>query len=258
MRAEPAPATVPGAPRPRRRRLLPALVALMLVALGAGLATLLRGEAPWAWGAAPEKSVTTTVPSGAGPAPETRTTVVSDPLAAAGPWVATEDADEQASCRFAEESLWVRRESAGSFRCRGPNRALPGNLRVEVNVRLISPGSCAALWLRFRPYRGYQVRVCESVVLAGTHKDATARALRTFPLDTPVVANGPAARITVSTRDDVLEVTRDGRPVGTLPLTDPEITDGYLVLGIFTEPRAAGHTPPYAVAFNHVDVYGLS
>jgi len=163
-----------------------------------------------------------------------------------------------ASCRFAEESLWVRRESAGSFRCRGPNRALPGNLRVEVNVRLISPGSCAALWLRFRPYRGYQVRVCESVVLAGTHKDATARALRTFPLDTPVVANGPAARITVSTRDDVLEVTRDGRPVGTLPLTDPEITDGYLVLGIFTEPRAEGHTPPYAVAFDHVDVYGLS
>jgi hypothetical protein len=172
--------------------------------------------------------------------------------------VATEDAGEQASCRFAEESLWVRRESAGSFRCRGPNQALPGNLRVEVNVRLISPGSCAAVWLRFRPYRGYQVRVCESVVLAGTHKDATARALRTFPLDTPVVLGGPAARITVTTRDDVLEVTRDGRPVGTLPLTDPEITDGYLALGIFTEPRAAGHTPPYAVAFDHVDVYALS
>jgi eukaryotic-like serine/threonine-protein kinase len=184
--------------------------------------------------------------------------VLSDALSAAGPWQETADADEKASCRFADGALVARRETPGSFRCRGPNAGQPDDLQIEVNVRLLAPGSCAAIWLRFRPYQGYQVRVCETAVLAGTHKSAAAQVLQTFPLDTAVAIGGPATRITVTTRDAVLEVARDGRTVGAMPLADPEIGSGYIVFGLFTEPADARHTPPYAAAFDHVDIYRLS
>ena len=52
-------------------------------------------------------------------------------------------------------------------------------------------------------------------------------------------------------------MTRDGQPVGTVALTDAEITGGRVLLGIFTEPADKGHPPPYAVAFDQVDVYDL-
>ena len=56
----------------------------------------------------------------------------------------------------------------------------------------------------------------------------------------------------------MLEVVRDGRPLGAVPLTDPDIGGGRVLLGIFTEPAAAGHTRPYAVAFDWVDIYDLT
>jgi hypothetical protein len=58
--------------------------------------------------------------------------------------------------------------------------------------------------------------------------------------------------------DDAVEVLRDGVSTGTVPLSDPQITDGRVVLGIFTEGQDPGHSPPYAVAFDHITVRALS
>jgi eukaryotic-like serine/threonine-protein kinase len=61
----------------------------------------------------------------------------------------------------------------------------------------------------------------------------------------------------VTTRDDTVELLRDGVPIGGVPLTDPAITGGRVLLGIFTEPRNKNFDPPYAVAFDHIDIYTL-
>jgi len=183
----------------------------------------------------------------------------SDPLDAARLWEESADAKEKASCEFESGALVVRRLTAGSFRCKAPPHVEPDDLRTEVAVRLLSKGSCASVWLRFRPYLGYQVRICESVILVGTHKNTEAVELRKFPLaDAPVPIDGPPTTITLDTVDGVLEVRRDGRPVGTMELTDPDIGSGRVLLGIFTEPADAGRRAPYAVAFDQVDIYDLS
>ena len=239
-------------PLPRRRKLLPALLVLLLLSLLAAAALVVRGDLPWARA---DGGVT---PAGSAPPVAERTLLITDPLADARLWERSADADEQASCTFSDGALVVSRRTVGSFRCRGPADAEPNELETEVNVRLLSKGSCAGIWFWFRPYTGYQVRVCENAVLIGTHKDATAEVYRTFPLDgAPIRVGGPATRITVTTRAGVAEVRRDGAVVGSATLADPDITGGRVVLGIFTEPKQPGHTPPYRVAFDHIAIYTL-
>ncbi len=241
----------PVARSPRgRRRVLAALMLVSALLVAGSVALVARSESPWG---APRPAPLTSAPADVPPL------LFSDPLSEARLWQESGDDEEKASCAFADGALVVRRERPGSFRCKGPADAEPDDLRTEVSVRLLSKGSCASVWFRFKPWMGYQVRICETGILVGTHKDATAAVLKTFPLaDAPVVIGGPATRITLSTSDGVLDVARDGLSLGSVPLTDPEITGGRVLLGIFTDPAAADHTPPYAVAFDQVDVYDLS
>jgi eukaryotic-like serine/threonine-protein kinase len=246
-------------PLPRRRKLLPSLLALLLLGLiGGGALLLLRGEMPWAWGSGPDGAAVSTGPTTSPPEPG-RVLQITDPLQSVLLWQAVTDPKEKASCLFENDALVVRRQTVGSYRCRGPADAEPDDLQAEVNVRLLTRGACATIWFRFKPWQGYQVRVCEANILVGTHKNTGVEVLKTFPLDTaPMVIGGPATRITVTTRDDTVEVRRDGVPVGPpVPLTDPEIGSGRVLLGIFTEPKDPEHPPPYAVAFDHIDIYEL-
>jgi hypothetical protein len=242
-------------PQPRRRVLLPAFVVLLVLVLAAAVTLLVRGDLPWvsaATGGTPPEPST-------GPEAPARTLLITDPLAEPRLWQPSADAKEKAACEFSGGALVVSRQTVGSFRCRGPADAEPNDLQTEVNVRLLSPGSCAGIWFWFKPYSGYQVRICEKAVLVGTHKDADAEVLRTFPLDgAPVPVGGPATRVTVTTRGGVAEVHLDGEPVGSVPLTDPDITGGRVVFGLFTEPKRDDHTPPYRVAFDRVDIYALT
>ncbi|MCA2217800.1 serine/threonine protein kinase [Jidongwangia harbinensis] len=240
-------------PLPRRRRLLPLLVLLCVLTLVVAAVLVLRGDLPWASAGGPVAPVVTTPP------PDLRRTLlITDPLDDARLWEKSSDTKEGGRCTFADGALVVSRRTVGSFRCRGPADAEPNNLQVEVGVRLLAKGSCAALWFWFRPYSGYQVRICERAVYVGTHKDADVEVYRTFPLDgAPVPVGGPSTRITLTTRDGFAEVQRDGKVVGSVPLTDPQITGGRVVLGLFTEPEQADHIPPYRVAFDQVDIYAL-
>jgi eukaryotic-like serine/threonine-protein kinase len=236
------PAPPAGAPR-RRGTLLVAVGGVLAAALVAGLAVIVTLLPRTGDAAPPPAGAASATP----PVP-----LVSDPLERARLWQSTTDPDEHAACFFQGGAMIVRRESGGSYRCRGPQDAEPDDVRVEVGVSLRRPGSCAAIWARFRPWLGYQVRICERAVLVGTHKDAVATVLRTFPLDDdPIRAGGPAARIAVTTVGSVLTVQKDGRDVGSVPLSDPDITGGRVVLGLFTD--AAGG--PYEVAFDHVSIW---
>ncbi len=235
----------PPPPRGRRPRwLIPAVLGLVvLLAAAAGGLMLFRGshsdkERPTASVAQPTA------------APEV---LIDDPLDRPWLWQASASDKEKASCAFAG-GLTVTRTTAGSFRCRGPLDVEPDTMKLDVDVRLVTPGSCAAVWFRFKSNAGYQVRVCESAVLVGTHKDVEADVLRTFPLATPVTVGGPPVRITLTTTERVVSVERDGVLIGSVPLTDPTITTGRLTLGIFTEAADPGHVGSYGVTFDHLVV----
>jgi predicted Ser/Thr protein kinase len=250
-----APGVPPPAPGRRRQRWpAPVVAALAILAVLAAAALVVSSQA-WRGGGGGSGQ-----DGGASPAPVASHVdsklLVSDALDHARFWQESAD-PQQGSCSF-DGGLVVRRNSPGSFRCRGPQDAEPDRLRTEVNVRLLTKGSCAGIWFRFRPYVGYQLRVCESRFLVGTHKDADAEVYRTFPLDDPVEVGGPPTKITLNVLDDTVEVLRDGVTVGTVPLTDADIGGGgRVVLGIFTEPAGPGHAPPYAVAFDHITITAL-
>jgi predicted Ser/Thr protein kinase len=241
-------------PTPRRPWVLPVAVALLLVAVlivGGAVAAFWpgpgRGADP---GAAAEA-----YPGIGEPDPGTPP-LLTDSLAQERLWQATSDTRENASCSF-DDGLVARRVTRGSFRCRGPQDTEPADLQTEVKIRLLSPDSCASIWMRFTQNKGYQVRVCERNVYIGTHKSDQTEVLRTFPLDDAAIGVGaPATRITVSIVGEVLEVLRDGELVGAVAAQDPDITGGRVMLGIFTE-RSAPLKGPFEVAFSDIKIWPI-
>jgi predicted Ser/Thr protein kinase len=185
--------------------------------------------------------------------------LVEDPLARATPWVETSLDPEKARCYFDDGALVAQKETGGSFRCKGPQdlRNTVGQA-VEVDVRLESAGSCAALWMRFRQEFGYLVRVCAAAVHVGTHRGSVPATVQSLSMaDDPIVVGAPSTRITVAARGNQIEVLRDGRSLGTVPLLDPDITAGRMVLGIFTESAVAADPAPYRVRFSNVRFFAL-
>jgi predicted Ser/Thr protein kinase len=238
-------------PTPRRPWVLPVAVALLIfamLAVGGAVATF--------WPNRNDPGASSGTYSGIAEPDPDAPPLLADSLAQERLWQATSDDGEKASCSF-DGGLVVRRETRGTFRCGGPQDAEPPDLQAEVKVRLLTPDSCASIWMRFVRNRGYQVRVCERNVYVGTHKADQTEVLRTFPLDNAAIAVGaPATRITVSIVGEVLEVLRDGELVGTVAAQDKDITGGRVVLGIFTE-RSAPLKGPYQVAFTDVKIWPI-
>ncbi|OJF09448.1 serine/threonine-protein kinase [Couchioplanes caeruleus] len=244
-------------PHPRRRWVLPAAVALLLVALLAAGGLTAKFWPRGGGGAAGGVAATTTpatesgqvVRGGAGNPP-----LLTDELRRPRLWQASNDRKEKATCSF-RDGLVVRREKSGVYRCRGPLDAVPDDMRAEVGVRILTPDSCATIWLRFRGVQGYQVRVCERNVYIGTHKSADIQVLRTFPLDdAPLSVGGAPTKITLNVVGGMLEILRDGKPVGSVRLTDRDLTSGRVVLGIYTE-QWAREDGPYEVAFSDITIW---
>ncbi|MFI7540721.1 serine/threonine protein kinase [Actinoplanes sp. NPDC049599] len=242
-------------PAPRRPWVLPVAVALLIVAILAVGGAVAAFWPNGAGGVVDPGGTTEAYPGIGEPDPDAEP-MLADSLAQERLWQATSDDREKASCSF-DGGLVVRRDTRGVFRCRGPQDAEPADLQAEVKVQLLTPDSCASIWMRFAQNRGYQVRVCERNVYIGTHKSEQTEVLRTFPLDDAAIGlRAPATRITVSIVGDVLEVLRDGELVGAVPAQDGEILGGRVVLGIFTE-RSAPVKGPYEVAFTDIKIWPI-
>ncbi|AGL18749.1 serine/threonine-protein kinase [Actinoplanes sp. N902-109] len=240
---QPVPGTTPSPftrdAQPRRPWVLPAAVALLLVA-----ALLVGGAGYLMW---PRPGSTEV--SADSPAP-----VLQDALAQERLWQPTASKPERASCSF-DGALRVRRETKGVYRCRGPADAEPADVQAQVGVRLLTRDSCAAIYLRYQNLKGYQVRVCERNVYVSTHKSSAVEVLKTFPLDgAPIGLNAPPARITLSIAGGTIEILRDGELVGTMAAEDRDIRGGRVALGISTEEYAPA-TGPYEVAFSDITIW---
>jgi hypothetical protein len=208
-------------------------------------------------------SATTTGPSptppATSPAPTATASIspgpslIRDPLTEPGPWELRRDEKERTTCVF-DNALVVTRDDTGPYRCPGPTGGYT-DVAAAVDVRLQTPGSCAALWFRFAATSGYLVRVCAGTVELATHgvgDGATVKVLRTMALDEPIPLD-TATRISVSARGTTITVERDGQRVGTVD--DGTLTQGRVVLGIF--PNAGEEKPPFRVVFSNVEVRAL-
>jgi predicted Ser/Thr protein kinase len=233
-----------------RRWALPAAVLLLIAAVVAGVAMV---GLSWP-GSGRALSIG---PGPSAPAdPPASQLLVSDPLHGAHLWQGSDLPAEKASCSF-NGALIVRRVNPGSYRCLGPQDAEPADVEAEVKVRLLTQDSCAGIWFRFHDVTGYQVRVCQNNIYVGTHKGSDVEVYKTFPLDgDPILLDAAPTTITLKISDSTVEIARDGTPVGSVGLTDPEITTGRVVLGIYTE-RNAPEQGPYEVAFTDVKVWSL-
>ncbi|MFI5938293.1 serine/threonine protein kinase [Actinoplanes sp. NPDC051494] len=233
-------------PHPRRPWVLPlAMTLLVLAVLAAGGAALVF------W---PQRDeIVNTLQEPSEPQP-----VLEDALTEERLWQASDDPEEQASCSFRPgDGLVVRRETRGVFKCRGPADAEPDDLQTEVGIRLMTPNSCAAVWMRFRTTQGLQVRVCERNVYVATHKNADIEVLRTFPLDdTPIGVGAPPTRITISIDHGVLEVLRDHELLGTVDIRNKGMNSGRVALGVFNE-QYAPPDGPYEVAFTDIKIWPI-
>ncbi|GIG87706.1 serine/threonine-protein kinase [Plantactinospora endophytica] len=179
--------------------------------------------------------------------------VVRDPLTAPGLWKVREDEAQGTTCTF-DRALVVARDSTGPYRCPGPTDAYT-DVSAAVDVRLETPGSCAALWFRFAGNAGYLVRVCADSVELATHgvgDGASVTVLRTMALDDPIPPD-TTTRIAVSARRTTISIDRDGQRVGTVD--DATFTRGRVVLGTF--PATTEEQPPFRVAFTNVEIRSL-
>ena len=233
-------------PRAGRRWFLPVAVAILILAVVAGAVMVVLGLPPV------DRNPAVAHPPPSAVAEEL---LIADDLSKPGYWQARTEADGKASCTF-DAALVVQVAARGLYKCPGPQDAEPSDIGADVGVRLLTKSSCASIWFRFRQQRGYQVRVCNSNIYVGTHKGIDVHVLRTFPLVTPVGIGSPATRIGIRAVGGSVEVSRDGTVVGTVPLSDPDITGGRLVLGVYTD-RDAPAVGQFSVAFSDVRILSL-
>jgi hypothetical protein len=182
--------------------------------------------------------------------------LIDDDLSQQRYWLAKELPAEKAACTFEGNALVAKRETKGLYRCAGPQDEVPADFRAEVGVRLLTTDSCAGIWFRFRPWRGYLVRICENSIFVGTHKaEGGVTTIRTFPLDQPIAVDAEPTRIGLRAVGGELELSRDATELGRVPLTDAGITGGRVLLGVYTE-RGVPQDGPYEVAFSDVMIWG--
>jgi hypothetical protein len=180
-----------------------------------------------------------------------------DPLTAPYHWAAkNETARGLGKCLF-DEKLVVTTPTFNSYRCQGPRDTFM-DARFEVDVTLLEPDSCAAVWFRFTlAGGGYAARVCPAGVHLVTHAVPGMRDvenLRRFPYtEQRVLEVGDTLRVGIEFLGDDLRVRVDGRQIGAMPLATllPDTAavplTGRVLLGIF--PFSDEGTAPFSVGF---------
>jgi hypothetical protein len=178
--------------------------------------------------------------------------ILSDRLVGDGQWKTRDDKANQASCAFSG-ALVVKKQNVGPFRCPGPPDVV-GDFSVFVDVRLLTPDSCAGIWFRFT-MAGYALRICRDgyfVVTHGATGPTAVVTLHAYPFSQPLTGDA-TVRVGVVAQGTVLRFFRDGHEVGTWH--DPTFTQGRIALGVFQD--HATDQPPFAVSFANVEVWSV-
>ncbi|MGX7675694.1 serine/threonine protein kinase [Plantactinospora sp. DSM 117369] len=196
-------------------------------------------------------------PTDAGPSagtPSSARVVVADPLTRSGRWLPRTDERHRVGCEF-DGGLVVSKQSDGPYRCPGPQETW-ADVRVDVDVTLVEPSSCAGIWFRFTDARGgYVLRVCADGYHLMRHGSDTASETGDFPYPPDRRPDG-RIRVGVVADGEELRFYQDGRQIGSARDTAP--VAGRVVLGIFSDPASdQGREPSHRVAFGNVEIATL-
>ena len=184
--------------------------------------------------------------------PPGATAVMSDDLISENLWEDRADTTHKATCSFAG-ALVVTKGSDGTYRCQGP-RTMLEDFSVAVDVSLLTPGSCAGVWFRFRPYAGYALQVCRDAFYLVTHGAGGTTdivRLKEFPLASPIPLDAPV-RVGIAVQGPNIALFSGDERIGTW--RDTTFTQGRVVLGIFGD-STGNHQPPYSVSFKDITVW---
>ena len=186
--------------------------------------------------------------------PDVGVSVIRDPLNEPGQWSDSEIREDGSSCVI-DGVMRARQKSRGIYQCEGPEKVVPLDSSVDVTTTLETDGSCAAIWLRWTGEAGYQVRVCADDVHVAIDRPDDKRILQTMPLTEPIVVDQPTA-VRVVVWNEAVEVFVDGVSVGSAELTEADLTEGQVLLGMSVDSVTA--RPPFEVSFANVDIRSLA
>jgi hypothetical protein len=255
-RVRPAVVRDPAAPVRRRvSRLVAAAAVATVVCAGIGFALSRRqlddALASFAPGASPSVSQpvasapppSTVVVSGMGPG-------VFDHLDRRGLWKADRAADSADGwCTF-RQRMQATTHMSTLYRCKGPQDSFAGDQTIAVDVGIVTKGACAVVWFRVVDQRGYVASFCENEIRLGIDESSG----NGFNAEQRVASGafqvGQTHRAGIVVHDGTAQVTVDGTPALSMPVTDPQLVAGRVVLGALNEAADGDAT----VAFANVDL----
>ncbi|MBE1492838.1 serine/threonine protein kinase [Plantactinospora soyae] len=265
----------PGQRAARRRpsRVSAVVLAVILLASGGLWAGYASGVLPFEASGNAQPNGSPSLPAGAGGTPPATSTstggtpastgqpdgtpwagkaVVTDPLTAASLWRPRTDDDHEVSCGF-DDGLVVTKRSAGPYRCPGPQDIWP-DVRVEVEVTLTEPDTCAAIWFRFTDRAGgHALRICPDgyyLVAHGVDATTPAGSFR-FEPGRGLTARTPV-RVGIVAHGEQLSFYRDGQRIG--QARDAQPVAGRVVLGVFPDRPDDSGKVLYQVTFRNITI----
>ncbi|GIG92758.1 serine/threonine-protein kinase [Plantactinospora endophytica] len=193
-------------------------------------------------------------PSPPGETPPAGRVVLTDPLSKDDVWLPRTDEQHRVSCGF-DDGLVVTKRSDGPYRCPGPQNTW-ADVRVDVEVTLVEPISCAGIWFRFTDAQGGHVlRVCADGYRLMRHGLDGAVQTGKFPFSADRKPNG-RIRVGIVAQGETLRFYQDGRRIGSARDDAPQA--GRVVLGIFSEPTTnPNREPSYRVSFSDIEIATL-
>jgi eukaryotic-like serine/threonine-protein kinase len=247
--------------------------AVLLIALAAGVAGVVRGDIRLGSHAGPAISPATVTSA---PSPSASPSGDADPfpggssffdaLTTPANWHPTRAPSNFDSSCTIDGGLIASIAGYSSYRCEGYITNV-ADFAAEADVTLLRAESCASIWFHFTgqngPQGGYALLVCPNGVSLRTHTDkasgggdliGTSDASSWTPL-----ALGVTTHIELTLIDNYLTVTRDG--VTVLQQATPNYRFGRLILGIYQPKPRSGpvrNVPPdkfYSVRFNNLHIW---
>lgn len=234
--------------RRRVRRLVAAAAAATVLCAGIGYALSRHqpDEALASLGPSTSPSASSAAPAAGEPRIEGPG--VSDRLDRRGLWKADRAVAGAAGwCTFHQRMLATTHTSS-RYRCTGPSNSFAGDQTIVVDVGIVTKGACAAIWFRWVDERGYVASFCEHEIRLGIDESSGNGFNSEQRVASTAFRAGQTHRAGITVHDGTARVTVDGTPALSLPVTDPQLVAGRVVLGVLNDASDGDATVAFANA----------
>jgi hypothetical protein len=255
----PFPVRTDAAPRRRRAGRLVAVAGAAILVLAVGglyAGHVLAASASSSRDALTPSFVAAPSATGATAASSTRATVASstprvqgpsiiDPLDRPAQWKSTKVADNADGwCTFDGKRMVATSSLSSIYSCPGPADTFAGDQTIAVDATVVSPGACAAIWLRMVQDNGYRVSLCPKEIRIALDEDNDLSGEKKVP--STAFQPGQTHRAGVSVQSETATVTVDGTAVLSLPLNDPQLAAGKVELGTVNDINSGDSSAAFA------------